>query len=397
MKKYQMIFCLDNLDQIRDIFGDNIIVNIKNNIDKKFKEIVLQLLERHSILSEKVEVFDGCWSLIFAMEGDNILVDIDEQLESIQVAGSKLIRELLREEFGDATGNQVSFKFLITPLDEDANEIDSFEIDSFNYINYLLEREAVSDFKYNNIISKGDFVDIIKEKKITTFLQAIISLKKDDIIGYEVLTRGPLDSGLFQASDLFSAAAYFDLTEELELAAIIKGLEWGFSLPDKYMLFLNIGPKLLLKDTFYDAISDVRFAKLLSRVVFEITEHMPLSQLKQIKHNILKLNKLGANIALDDTGCGFYDMAAVEELRPKIVKLCITVAKQIGADIKVEDDIYDTVVRIKEAGSIVLAEGIENKEQLDLLKRCNVDLVQGYYYHRPKPAAEVLKEIMVKV
>jgi len=392
MNKYQMIFCLDRLDKVRDIFGNTIVVNIKNNIAKKFKKVSFQLLDRHSILTEKVEVFDGCWSVTFAIKGDDILVDIDEQLETIKLAGRKLIREMLKDEFGTATGSRVAFKFLINSLDDEVNKEDSCE-----YINHLLEREDISKFKYNNLISKAKFVDIIKEKRISTFLQPIVSLNEETIIGYEVLSRGPIDSGLFEASDLFAAAAYFDLTEELELTAIIKGLEWGLLLADKYMLFLNIGPKLLLNDKFYKTISDVRFTKLLPRLIFEITEHMPLSQLEEVKAKIKELKGLGVNIALDDTGCGFYDIRAVEELRPKIVKLCITIANQIGEGVEVKEEIYKTVDRIKAIGATVLAEGIEKKEQVDFLKTCKVDLVQGYYYQRPQPAEEMLKKIKIKV
>ncbi|WP_176714167.1 hypothetical protein [Orenia metallireducens] len=47
---------------------------------------------------------------------------------------------------------------------------------------------------------------------------------------------------------------------KLKLAAITKGLEWRFSLLDKYMLFLNTDSKLLLRDEFYDIISDVESA-----------------------------------------------------------------------------------------------------------------------------------------
>ena len=222
----------------------------------------------------------------------------------------------------------------------------------------------------------------------------MINLESEKTAGFEVLTRGP-EGKLFSAPNLFGAAEHYDLSEELNYLCLKKGLKWGQKLPEKYFLSLNIDSKLLHDDILLDFLNKTKYTSLHSRLYLEIIEHMPLFLLNKIKGVINKIGQLGINFALDDTGCGFFDLDTVKMVKPSLVKLCITVTNRLLDGEEVSQDIIATINRIKEISpeSIVLAEGIEQKQQLEILKQCQVDMGQGYYFARPRPAKKVLADV----
>lgn len=97
---------------------------------------------------------------------------------------------------------------------------------------------------------------------------------------------------------------------------------------------------------------------------------------------------MGIRLALDDTGCGFADINTVRILRPDVVKLCITITSRLGRHPDIEKDIRNFVAKTENLGGVVLGEGIERKEQAEILKNCGVYLGQGYYHGRPRPIRE---------
>ncbi|MCK8825842.1 EAL domain-containing protein [Fuchsiella alkaliacetigena] len=387
MKKYLFILELTEAKQLINIFGESVITNIKKKIDYKFKKNAQKILERHQIISE-VKSYFGRWQLSFIMEESKLMVDPQEQQNSLIKAAQEKIEAILKEEFGAATGSKIDFKLAIFPYPENSQKTKINE-----YLTSKLAEYSMPTEKYKNLVSKTKFEEIINNRKITTYLQPLINLKKEKIIGYEVLTRGPENTPLFSAADLFGAANHFGLMKELELAAALQGLEWGLKLPDKYKLSINASPELLIDDNFYQQLSQNKYQQLLPRTILEITEHMPLETVKEIQQKIEALKELGISIALDDTGCGFFDMNTARKLRPEILKLCITVINKIDKDPKVQAAVCQTTAEVKELKAAVLGEGVERKEQVQALKKCNVDFTQGYYYEHPQAAVKVIDSL----
>ena len=175
---------------------------------------------------------------------------------------------------------------------------------------------------------------------------------------------------MFSAPDLFGAAEYYNLSNELNYLCLEKGLERGLQLPDDYFISLNIDSVLLHDEKLFDFLNKDKYQPLFSRLCLEIVEHMPLFLLNKIKDVLEKINKLGIKFALDDTGCGFFDLDTVKLVKPHVVKLCITVTNRLLDGKEISSDIISTIKRIKKISpqSLVLAEGIEKKQQLDILK-----------------------------
>lgn len=88
-------------------------------------------------------------------------------------------------------------------------------------------------------------------------------------------------------------------------------------------------------------------------------------------------------IAIDDFGAGLNDMDTVEQYSPQIVKLDRTLISGIDHDPEKQENVKNLVLTFHSKGILVVAEGVEEKEEFDYLVGLGVDLYQGYYLARP--------------
>ena len=121
-------------------------------------------------------------------------------------------------------------------------------------------------------------------------------------------------------------------------------------------------------------------------IVLEITESFAINDMQRVMEIITGLKRLGPKIALDDFGTGYSSLNYIKQLPLDIIKVDKTFIDDI-----VEDDYAQAFVKLivdlsKTIGTKIVVEGVEHKEQFELLKRLGVDYIQGYYFGKPVPA-----------
>ena len=377
---------IEDSDRFIDIFGLVVSSIIWDDIVDGYKRIAQKILRRYKILSSVVAPFWGRCFLPFVLNQPSIPVDREEQISSLTAAARQLIREMLQNNLGMSTGTKLNFKIIITPIQEDYTDTHG--------INEKLDKlfKTLSGISYPFLpISRDRFLEIIDKKAVETYFQPIISLPKEKIVGYEALSRGSLNGSIQEADLLFGTAAHLGLNEELELVCIERALDWITKIPPILWMSINIGPSLLKRAAFLDLIFQERFKPFWPRLIFELTEHLPIDSVIELQETIRHLKNHGICLSLDDTGCGFFDLYTVKKFRPKIVKLCITVIRRIGRGGDMLKEFTETVSRVSQFGEYILGEGVEQKIQLDILKQCGVSMAQGYYFDKPKPANKIFK------
>jgi EAL domain-containing protein (putative c-di-GMP-specific phosphodiesterase class I) len=385
-RNYVFALQIEDSDRFIDIFGPVVSSVTWDDIVEGYKDIAQKLLRSYKILSPVVSPFWGRCFLPFTLHRPSIPIDMEEQVSALTAAGSKLIRDMLQNNLGTATGSKLNFKSIITPIQENCKDIDGIN----EKLDKLFKRLPCSSYPFFPI-TRDEFLGIIEKKDVETFVQPIVSLPKEKIVGYEALSRGSSNGSTHEADVLFGTASHLGLTEELELVCIEKALDWITKIPAMLWMSINIGPSLLNSSAFADLIFQERFRPFWPRLIFELTEHLPIDSVVALQETIRHLKNHGICLSLDDTGCGFFDLYTVETFRPKIVKLCITVIRRIGRSDDILLEFNETVSRIAEFGEYILGEGVEQKAQLDVLKQCGVSMAQGYYFDKPKPAKEVFE------
>ena len=88
-------------------------------------------------------------------------------------------------------------------------------------------------------------------------------------------------------------------------------------------------------------------------------------------------------LAADDFGNGINDMERIDLMKPDIVKLDRELISGIDHDRKKQDNVMRLVLDFHSRGMLVVAEGVEEKEEFDYLVGMGVDLFQGFYLARP--------------
>lgn len=388
MAKYIIAFEMQHPDRFEGIFGTHLASLAREDILGDFRQIVHQLLARHQLDYDVKTPYFGLWYAVFTFSAGDFPVDLYEQVESLTRAGRDMIRKMLQNNFGLATGTRIDYKLAVFHLPSD--RLDEAEADSF--IRKSLAAHETAGTPYA-VLSRDEVREVVSKNNILTYMQPILTLPQKNIVGFEALSRGPLDSFLHPADKLFGSASNYGFKEDLEIVCVANALNWALKLPSPYCIFINISPELISWPAFFDLINRETYRHLLPRLILELTEHLPIPSIHKLKRRLYDLEQLGIRIAMDDTGCGFLDMEMVEILRPDIVKLCITVVNQLGRSPVIEQEIRKMADSVRAIGGTLLGEGVERKEQVELLQANCVSLFQGFYHARPRPAGEMIARV----
>ena len=103
--------------------------------------------------------------------------------------------------------------------------------------------------------------------------------------------------------------------------------------------------------------------------------------------------KDGIGLCMDDFGSGYANLNAVLKLPFQCIKMDRSMLNGIRQH-KVAGEFYRNIVTIlRQQGYAIVAEGVEEQEEVELLEAWGVDMIQGYYFSRPLPVEEFLKKI----
>ena len=130
----------------------------------------------------------------------------------------------------------------------------------------------------------------------------------------------------------------------------------------------------------------------------EITESVFMSNLEKLNRNIDLLHSMGMRVLIDDFGSGYSSLNVLSSVTADVIKMDKAFLDYIDSQ-KSKDFIRHFVKLLRQMDLEVIAEGVETKEQLDMLKKADCDVVQGYYYAKPMPVSkfrEFLKEYNAK-
>jgi len=211
--------------------------------------------------------------------------------------------------------------------------------------------------------------------------QPIVDLHRGVIAGYEALSRfdGPAGLG---PDRWFAMADALGLGGQLEARVVQAALAVRRDLPAHCFLTVNVSPHLLTDPAVADALLA---APDLSRLVLELTEHVPVEDTGSLVQLLDRLRARGASIALDDAGSGYSGLQQLALFRPDFVKLDRALVDHADRD---EAKLALAELLGTYAGRLdawLLVEGIERPEELEAFVRLGVPLAQGYLLARPGP------------
>jgi EAL domain-containing protein (putative c-di-GMP-specific phosphodiesterase class I) len=213
--------------------------------------------------------------------------------------------------------------------------------------------------------------------------QPILDTKRQRIFGYEALMRSR-EPSLPHPGAVLKAAERLSRLDELGARVRHLSAEAFARAPsDDCLLFINLHPHDLLDKALYEA--DAALTKMASRVVLEITERSAIDDVKDIQARVAVLRYHGFRIAIDDLGAGYAGLSSFVALGPEIVKLDMSLVRDVHRSEIRQRLIGSMATLCKEMGMRVVAEGVEVAEEGESVRSLGCDLVQGYLYAKPGP------------
>ncbi len=120
-----------------------------------------------------------------------------------------------------------------------------------------------------------------------------------------------------------------------------------------------------------------------SEIELEITESEIVADSESAVFNLQKLRKKGFQIAIDDFGTGYSSLAYIKTLPITVIKIDRCFVKDLDRDTDDQLLVKNTLELANSFGLKVVAEGVENREALNLLKEWNCQFAQGYFIEKP--------------
>ncbi len=220
---------------------------------------------------------------------------------------------------------------------------------------------------------------IIEDKLFHPVFQPVVALDDGSVVGYEALTR--FEDG--QAPDEhFAIAASVDMGVELEVACAKAAVHEATRLPDGSWISLNFSPTVAAGEQAHRIIVGADRA-----VAIEITEHARIDNFDEIRHAVTSV--AGCQLFVDDAGAGYAGLHHILELHPDVVKLDISLVRDIDHDPARQALVSGMRHFANLTGTRLLGEGIETGAEAETLRSLGVDLGQGYYFGRPVPVEEI--------
>jgi EAL domain-containing protein (putative c-di-GMP-specific phosphodiesterase class I)/CRP-like cAMP-binding protein len=212
--------------------------------------------------------------------------------------------------------------------------------------------------------------------------QPIVSAKAGTVVGFEALLRSHHEL-------LRSPVAVLRAAERLrrvhEVGRIVRDqvAATAAQSAEAPILCINVHHQDLLDPHLLDPKSPL--SSVASRVVLELTERVPLDEFLDLRARLAALRALGYRFALDDLGAGHAGVATLAQLEPDLAKLDMSLVRGIEDDLERQDLVRCMFDVCRDMKVQVICEGVETRQELEVLLGLGADLVQGYLFAKPGP------------
>jgi PAS domain S-box-containing protein len=239
----------------------------------------------------------------------------------------------------------------------------------------------------------------LQNEQLEVYYQPIVDIKKMRIVKFEALMRVTLDTDIsYDTQELIEIAEQYGWVDKIDMAVAsialqdIKKIRKHYHTPDiGIAINRSLSNDKISNCCLEDTLKLLTKSDIdLSTITVELTESALFDNLDRQRVWVEKLRTLGISVALDDFGTGYSSFTYLNKLPVNIVKI----DKSFVTDITLNSNEYlmiEMLCRLThKMGGKVIAEGIETANELLLLSRADVDMLQGYIFSKPVSLQKIL-------
>lgn len=263
---------------------------------------------------------------------------------------------------------------------------------------YMFYEKALDQKILHQIKMEVQLGQAIKKEEFEVYYQPMVEIKTGKIIGAEALIRwNHPEKGVISPSEFISIAeetgqivtiGYWVLQ-----TACKQNKAWQDLGINPIVISVNLSLKQLQKEDCVSVISNMLQETGLSPkyLELELTESNIIDGTHENIQKIRNLKEIGLRISLDDFGTGYSSLSYLKIFPIDTLKIDSSFIKDIATE-NVEEKICKAIITMAHSMNLkVVAEGVEDIQQMEILKINGCDVIQGYYFSRPVPAKELDK------
>jgi EAL domain-containing protein (putative c-di-GMP-specific phosphodiesterase class I) len=263
--------------------------------------------------------------------------------------------------------------------------------DGYQFYRPEMENNSKKLLLLENLLYKA-----LQEDQLLVYYQPQVNPASGQIIGMEALVRWKHpERGLVSPAEFIPLAEESGLIIALGRSVLLKACRQAKKWLDAGLLpfrvAVNVSPRQLVKGDLLKTIRDCLSQADLSPAFLEveITESALMQNPQHALSILQALKGLGVRVALDDFGTGYSSLVYLKNFPIDRLKIAQDFIRNVPAVSKDAAIVQSIFALGRELGIAVIAEGVENKEQLEFLLGLGCTEVQGYYFAKPLDAKTV--------
>lgn len=257
-------------------------------------------------------------------------------------------------------------------------------------MNFAFFSEEMNRKAHETLIMKSKLHRALERGEFLLHYQPVYRIQDEKLVGFEALLRWKSPEG-----SLISPSKFIPLLEEMGLIREVGRwvMREAFKRAKRWsgvFMSLNVSPSQFLDRRFVNRVVEVlkETEAPASRITLEITETSLMQNPEDSIRTLKRLKSLGFKLAVDDFGTGYSSLSYLKKLPLDIIKVDMTFIQNVVSS-NVDRAIISSIVTLsKSLGLSTLAEGVETREQLQVIKELGCDLAQGYYFGKPMAEEE---------
>jgi diguanylate cyclase (GGDEF)-like protein len=315
----------------------------------------------------------------------------------------KFLKDLRKKNFLENSDFKLSASVGYSLFKINGNDFDTLLRYADTALHYSKSKGKSQFVRYNDklgeyIFSQADMINqlriAIERNEFVVYFQPIVCAKAEKTSGYEALVRwihphrGMISPGQF--IPIAEASGQMIEIEQLIIEECFKSLKLLMNInPQMKYVSINLSARGIIERNIIKFLENLLLKYNVDPkfIEFEVTESSLLNNIERTVEVLDRIKEMGFKLSLDDFGTGFSSLNYLKNLPLDKVKLDKSFIDNIETDERDHLMVKSIIELSHRLGLLVVGEGVETKNQRDLLYILECDFIQGFYYGKPEPIA----------
>ncbi len=406
---------VNEIDRVAGVFGSQVLHEFIRQLyeeEKHFSGFILctsdnwnmERDEEHELMVEIAGMLkEVTGAKVFRSTGNDFTVVYDEPGERAERDAEKLEERLSRRLTKEAG---LRFVFVVVPDNRVAHTPEEVTV-MYHHLRtglfsqekriFVVDEKAAARLRNSKLIHQA-VQEALEEDRVEVFYQPIYSISEQRFVSAEALARIRNRDGSLMMPDQFIPVAeemghIGDLGTRVfeKVCELYRNRE--AELPGIRYIEVNLSVSQCedrgLPEKYREIMEKAEISP--SKLNLEITESSSIQRRNVILDNMNRMKEYGSSFSLDDFGSGASNLNYIMDMPVDIVKFDRVLVREYFVNEKAKFVMDSAIDMIRKMKLKIVAEGIEEEEQLKTMAELGVDYIQGYYFSKPLPEEEFLR------